>query len=278
MTFRLRPVGGMFNRTQAILSYRAAHGPLLVHWTADVPHFLEVFEPLEGVTFHEQYDHTDKFDYGIAEGAPERWRDAYAELRPIASIRERVAAFRATLGTYLAIHVRRTDMTPLAIRIGCPPPSDEEYLAWVYRRREDISVNAPVWVATDNGESQRKFEGWLGTRFRSGCVLDGKEVHAIDEHKVYGRIEDAIVDMWMCRHACEAMTQDFGTFSGTIRILRGLDACAAPVLFATQNTDKHGTRFIVYRGSPSHPEMLAVCPTQEAANAAYRLFSIPTPN
>jgi hypothetical protein len=233
MTFRLRPIGGTMNRVQALLSYRAAHGPMLVHWTPDVPHFLETFEPLDGVTFHEDYVHTDHVDYGIADGAPADWRSAYAELRPIASIRERVAAFQATLGDYLAIHVRRTDMTPLAAKIGAPHPSDEEYLAWVMDQSNKhdpstfssilASAQRPVWVACDNGVTQRKYEQWLGSRFRSGCVLDGKEVHGLDEHKVYGSIADAIVDMWMCVGAREAMTQDFGTFSGTIRILRALD-------------------------------------------------------
>ena len=220
--FRLRPIGGTMNRIQAVLSYRSAHGPLLVHWTPDVPHFLETFEPLEGVTFVDDHANGYHQDYGIATAAPTDWRRHYAELRPIAPISERVEAFRATLGSYLAIHVRRTDMTPLAAMMGAPHPDDNEYLEWCASR------DGSVWVACDNGETQRKYEMWLGSRFRSGCVLDGKEVHGLSEHKVYGRIEDAIVDMWMCVGAKSCMTQGFGTFSGTIRILRALDRGETP--------------------------------------------------
>jgi hypothetical protein len=207
----------MSNRIQAILSYRSAQPePLSVHWTPDVPHFLEVFEPLQGVTFEPDPRNGDHQDYGIATNAPEDWRKGYAELRPIPPILERVAAFQSTLGTYIAIHVRRTDMTPLAIRIGCPPPSDEDYLTWCTER------HGPVWVATDNGETQRKYQQHLGDRFRSGCVLGGYEVHTEHDHTIHGNMVDSIVDMWMCVGAAECFTQRFGTFSGTIAILRGL--------------------------------------------------------
>jgi hypothetical protein len=207
------------------LSYKSAHGSLRVHWTPDVPHFLKTFEPLDGVEFVD--DHSPGFhqDYGIAAGAPADWRKAYAEMRPVSSIVQRVATFRETLyldGGYLAIHVRRTDMTPLAAMIGAHHETDEEYLRWCAAR------HGPVWVACDNGETQRRYQSWLGDRFRSGCVLDGKELHGLNEHKVYGRIEDAIVDMWMCRGAVDWMGQGFGTFSGTIRILRALDRGEVP--------------------------------------------------
>jgi hypothetical protein len=38
------------------------------------------------------------------------------------------------------------------------------------------------------------------------------------------------------------------------------------------------TTFYVYRGSASNPQMLAVCPSQEAADAAFRLFSLEDKN
>lgn len=217
MTFRLRPIGGTFNRIQAILSYRATHGPLTAVWESDVPHFLETFEPLEGVTFTTTRMPGDVVDYGIPTDAPADWRKAYAELRPIASIQERVDTFRQTLGHYLAIHVRRTDMTPLARKIGAPHPSDMEYIEWLALR-----APSPVWVATDNGETQRKYELLLGSRFRSGCVLDGYETHTETDHTVHGNIVDAVVDFFMCVHASDCMVQGFGTFSGTIAILRGM--------------------------------------------------------
>ena len=217
MTFRLRPIGGTMNRVQAILSYRATHGPLEVVWEDDVPHFLETFLPLEGVTFVRGRHPRDVVDYGIPTNAPEDWRKAYTELRPIPSIAERVDAFRNTLGDYIAIHVRRTDMTPLARRIGAPHTSDEEYMAWLSERPD-----VPVWVATDNGITQRKYEAALRHLFRSGCIMGGYEVHTEHDHTIHGPITDAIVDLFMCVGARECMTQPFGTFSGTIAILRGL--------------------------------------------------------
>lgn len=220
VTFRLRPIGGSFNRIQAILSYRATHGPILAVWEPDVPHFLETFEPLKGVEFTLTRDPSDVVDYGIPTNAPEDWRKGYAELRPVAPIAERVSAFRATLGDYLAIHVRRTDMTPLAKKIGACHPTDEEYVAWILQRWERADM--PVWVATDNGETQRRYEGWLGPHFRSGCVLGGYEVHTEHDHTIHGNITDAIVDFFMCVGATDWMGQPFGTFSGTIAIMRGL--------------------------------------------------------
>jgi hypothetical protein len=220
VTFRLRPIGGTFNRIQAILSYRATHGPLTAVWEPDVPHFLDTFEPLEGVTFALTRMPGDVVDYGIPADAPADWRKAYAELRPIASIQERVDTFRRTLGDYLAIHVRRTDMTPLARKIGAPHPSDEDYLEWIRTMWKRAQV--PVWVACDNGETQRKYEEWLGPWFRSGCVLGGYETHTESDHTIHGNIVDAVVDFFMCVYATECMVQGFGTFSGTIAIMRGL--------------------------------------------------------
>lgn len=216
MTFRLQPVGGMCNRLQAMVSYLATHGSLDVWWDDSVPHFLTVFDPLPGVTFVQGGGFVD---YGIPVEAPTDWRNGYAALRPIAPILERVAAFQGTLGAdYLALHVRRTDMTPLAARVGQALPSDADFWAWT-----DARPGPLCWLATDNGQTQDRYLD-RDSRIRFAVKLHNPE-HVRDhaDHPPVGPLSDAVVDLWMCVGAADWMGSGaFGTFSNTIRILRDL--------------------------------------------------------
>lgn len=219
---RLRAIGGTMNRAQAMLSYRSAHGPIDVLWEDDVPHFLETFHPLEGIRFVHGRTQEDVIDYGIAPTAPADWRKAYADLRPLPHVETRVAEIRESLGAeYIAIHVRRTDMTPLAAKIGHPMPTDADYLKWCAQWPD-----LPVYLATDNGQTQARYLD-ADARFRVGARMGGYEIHTEYDHTIHGPIFDAIVDMFVCVEATRWAGQSFGTFSGTIkniRDVRGLES------------------------------------------------------
>jgi hypothetical protein len=218
MSFRLRAVGGLCNRIQAVLAYRGTHGPLEVYWDEAVPHFNTVLEPLPGVTFVDHGASMDATDYGIPDAAPSDWRRGYADLRPKPDILARIFGIRAALvGEYLAIHVRRTDMTPLAAKIGIALPTDAEYVAWM-----EQWPDLPVFLATDNAETQARFLA-AHPRMTAASALVGRE-HVRDDadHPVNGTLADAVVDLFVCAGATHWMGQGFGTFSGTIRTLRGL--------------------------------------------------------
>ena len=240
MSFHLHPVGGLCNRLRAMLSYLAAYEDLVVYWDDEVRHFLHMFEPMTGVRFAER-PIDGLVDWGIASGAPEDWRKHYASLRPLPHLRKRIDASIAAMSktydvgdnsftarSYIAIHVRRTDMTRLVQQTGASPlPTDDEFAQWIQRWAHEL----PIWLATDNGETQQRYLTDPRFAYPSGnsrvrflAPMPGNEVLDDAEHHAFnGPQEDAVVDLYVCAAATEFMgSGSFGTFSGTIEILRGL--------------------------------------------------------
>jgi hypothetical protein len=215
---------------RAVLSHLAAYEHIELLWDGGLvhpldsvrqlgdknTHFRELFEPLTGVQFIEGHVGAH-ITHGICDKAPPDWRKHYASLRPLPALAARIASVRAGLGPeYLAVHVRRTDMVPLARRLGNAVTSDEEYQAWVAQQPADL----PIWLASDNGETQRKFRSWYGSRVRYLAPLGGLESAEEHDHRVYSPIEDGVVDMYVAAqatHFCGA--GNLGSFTHTIQIL-----------------------------------------------------------
>ncbi|HEY1696531.1 MAG TPA: hypothetical protein VGG39_30425 [Polyangiaceae bacterium] len=92
MTEPFNAVGGLANRLRAIFS-RYEPGMRVVWtrtWDIAFAHFLEVFEPIDGLTF---VDHPGgRLDDSFAPAAPgDDWHRHYALLRPAPSLRSRIA-------------------------------------------------------------------------------------------------------------------------------------------------------------------------------------------
>lgn len=220
MTFTLAPVGGLCNRVQATFAYLSVHGEIDVFWDHAIPHWRETFVDVPGVRFIEDGSHVNARDHGIPAEAPHDWRKLYATLKPLPSIAERVAAFQESLNRdYIAIHVRRTDLTPLAARVGSIQTTDEEYHAFMASH-----PGKRCWIAADNYESQAKFGAFDNPMRHIGAVLAGKEtVRDEGDHPVNGGPVDAVVDLLMCVGATHWLgCGQLGTFTGTISILRSL--------------------------------------------------------
>ena len=230
MAFRLHAVGGLCNRLRAVLSHLAAYEDLDVLWDGGLvhpldsvrqlgdknTHFRDLYEPMTGVRFIDGHVGAH-ISHGICDKAPADWRKHYASLRPLPTIAARIAAVRAGLGEgYLACHVRRTDMVPLAKRVGSHVTTDEEYRAWV----DQWDTSRPIWLASDNGETQRKFTSWYGSRVRYLAPLGGQEAAEEHDHRVYSPLEDGVVDMYVAAQAAHFCGGgNLGSFTHTIQIL-----------------------------------------------------------
>jgi hypothetical protein len=219
---RLHAVGGLCNRLQAILSHREARGAIEVMWDRNEyvsgawP--LDVFEQIPGVTFHDNAGTWDVEDHGIAHDAHAGWRSAYRDLRPVPAVQARIDKLVADLSPFDAIHVRRTDMMPLARRLGIDLTDDDLFLEWVYARKPRL----PIYLATDNGETQRRYLSWLSGGVHIGATFEGGERQGEADHHRNGTLADAVVDLFVCARAREFLGSGFGSFSATIEILRGL--------------------------------------------------------
>jgi hypothetical protein len=209
---RLHAIGGLCNRLQAILSYRAAHGGQLeVLWKPDlyVSHalFSDVFEPIPGVTFMTDGGH-DKEDWGIDWSAPPDWRSSYALLTPKVPI-------LPPAGDYVAVHARRTDHIPNMNATGDHKTTDEELRTFVEKY-----PTLPIYLATDNGETQARWA--KDPRVIAGRVLPGTEAQGLTDHHRNGTLDRAVQDLYLCAAAKHFMGTHNSTFTRTIEILRSL--------------------------------------------------------
>lgn len=215
--FRLKAVGGLCNRLQAILSHRRKHGPLTVVWMPDeyVSHarWGDVFCPLAEVEFVDGGPY-DVEDYAPPLGEPDGWRAAYAEVKLRGSIEYMVPRYE-----HDAIHVRRTDWHRMVQRYHAfEPMQDAAYLAWC-----DESA-LPVWVATDNSETQGRFMNALGHRFRGDSLIrPSTEEQAEHDHRRHTTLEQAAVDLFACANAVRFLgSGPLSSFSRTIEDMRRL--------------------------------------------------------
>jgi hypothetical protein len=216
------PMGGLANRIRSILSWRSSHGPIEVLWARSTgvcrARFLDVLEPLEGVTFGDIGDGPAQ-DYkgpcdvaptcSLAPDAKPGWTESYMELRPLPPIQARIDAIKKTIGSpYYAIHARRTDHVTHAARFGHFTTNDE-LAKWIGIRRM-----LPLYVATDCPDTLH----WFRQRFDTRCNVEPKAVDGYDKRAQ--SLEDAVIDLWMCVGAREFRGSWFSSFSETIDVLR----------------------------------------------------------
>jgi hypothetical protein len=216
---RLHAIGGLCNRLQAMLSRRAAHGPISVFWeksdTVSHAHFLDVFEPIEGIQFVN--DGWDAEAWDVAREAPRGWERAYQELAPLTGLEKRITRVQSELGDYLAIHVRRTDHVPNTTSRGERVEALDEYVEWSRQY-----AGLPIYVATDNGETQQSLQAMLAKAGRVtivGACLDGNEWQANGNQHRNGSLADAVADLFVCAGATHFKGTRFSSFSDTIERL-----------------------------------------------------------
>jgi len=226
LTPRLLVLGGLCNRLRALLSCRAAYGAIDVVWEPVdmVSHarFDDVFEPLADVHFVDGDRGWDLEAWAPVPGAPEGWERGYKELFPCRPILDRFDALVASLGgvgNYAAIHVRRTDHVPNMATMDREIEPLGEYLEWAPGRA------LPLYVATDNGETQDailRARGADGLRTKFGKHLPGLALQGLEDHTRNGELSDAVVDLWVCRHAAHFKGTTGSSFTDTINILRAM--------------------------------------------------------
>lgn len=217
---RLHAVGGLCNRLRAILSYRDVYGSLEVVWEPDEyvsrGRWADVFEPLPGLSFRDD-GAWDAEDFAPHKDAPNGWQGAYGELYPVHAVRTRIRGFTGEdMPPYIACHVRRTDHVPDVGTHGGNMTRLSEFLDWAQ------GWDGPIYVATDNGETQIKLRNAWPDRFLCGAALDGAEEQALTNHARNGVLADAVVDLFVCARARRFKGSRASSFSETIEILREL--------------------------------------------------------
>lgn len=206
--------GGLSNQLRAIFSRFRPGDPLTVQWdpywaTAD-GRFLDVFEPIPGLTFVEFG--APKHVWWAEEG-PDTWHENYKLLRPTAALRERIAGIAESLGPYHAMHVRRTDHTIHCVSQNLRATTDQEFITWAHAR------TGPVFLATDNTETRETMLRAVGPRLVWQGPMEASLASKVDARR-YNSLADAVVDMFVCVEAEEFLGTTHSSFSDLIQHLR----------------------------------------------------------
>jgi hypothetical protein len=204
-------IGGLSNRLRGIFS--RFEPPMSVvwerYWNAADGHFLDVFEPVDGLTF---VDGPATEESCGAVGTDNGWHQRYRLLRPTAALRERIAGIADALGPYNAMHVRRTDHLTHCRHNGLRPTSDAEFLAWATLR------DGPIFLATDNAETRLTMLRAIGPRL----VYQGPMADSTHEAVRGNSLADAVVDLFVCVGAESFLGSAHSSFSELVTHLREL--------------------------------------------------------
>ena len=201
-------IGGLCNRLRVLLSYRAAGATRFV-WKPDEEicraHFLDVFEPIEGVTWVDGEADLTTFD--PCPHAPSNWQTAYRELQLLDGF---MVGYMKERRPYSAIHVRRTDHVGLARSVG-RYTSDDDFRAWLK------VAPGPVYIATDNRASQLGFSDYVRTLGKEAIVQSAIEPSEAQRHT---SLHHAAVDLFVCAGAAHFMGSGESSFSNLVTLLR----------------------------------------------------------
>jgi len=204
----IRARGGLANRLRVVLS--RFPGPVVwePHHECCNAGFLDVFEPVDGLTV---LTHGS----GVETTDPDRqWSHHLSKVRPRPEIQSRIDALKASMGSYDAMHMRRTDHVENAKASGRYTPT-EDFVRYA------LSCEGPMYLATDNGRTQRDMAELLGSRLVIGShISDLGDGHKGGDGVRHTTLADAVVDAWVCAGARRFMGSGESSFSDLIQLLR----------------------------------------------------------
>jgi hypothetical protein len=129
------------------------------------------------------------------------WTSHVRSIRPLPHILRQIDDFQAANWSHpmIGVHVRRTDKTRQAVRLGDDPPDDQSVID-AMRAEIGARPDTRFFLATDNEASRRQFQKEFGERVRAVPSL----FHAPDpgrcspkraKHARHTSIEAAVVDL-----------------------------------------------------------------------------------
>lgn len=230
--FIVRPYGGLANRLRVITSYlvlaRETSRRLVIQWskTSNLgfypTDFCELFQisslPQDieiDTSFSIEPNFTGTGPY-VNRGIEGRRRDGpllLASLIPLPELAARINAVLHQLGcgSFLAMHVRRTDL-------NSNYDADIEFVKWA---NEQPSL--PVFLATDNNRTLNFIRQKLGSRLVTQVV----DLSPPGSQR-FTSIQSGLIDMWVASYAIGFMGTFGSTFSiqiDALREARGLHLC-----------------------------------------------------
>lgn len=225
---KIRCDNGLCDRLRFIFSYWHGLGncPLSVCWMINKKcngHFLDVFQPIAGIEITDDASNVDVRGWepydnlGLYSNTTQT--NIYQLLIPVPAIQDRLSKIRQALGTYVAIHIRRTDK---AIRNNMLT-SDEEFIDYANLTRHNI------FLATDCYHVQNKFKKIYGDRLFWVEDIGQPWVYQLEDCDTYGRecpdfrplsLASTVLDMFTCICSYDFMGTNYSGMSDFIHYNR----------------------------------------------------------
>ncbi len=223
--------GGLCNRLRASLSYlslcRKNNEELIVVWHENAKcsaTFNELFLPVPQLSvINESNDtlHHPKYVGGsiCTTVKKQQYRNTYRELVPIRDIQDSIDSLILKLGrNFIALHVRRTDHIELAKKNGAFT-SDKEFIRFIkdhdkINHKDDHSELCKIYLATDNRRTQKFFLRKFPNR-----IMFNKLIAKSNDLRQTS-VLDAVIDLFICKHAKEFKGSGWSSFTDTISLLR----------------------------------------------------------
>jgi hypothetical protein len=222
----IRPVGGLCNYLRVIFSYyeytKSINCKLVVIWYKTEEcngYFLDYFEPVEGVEFLEDRNMSMRtyimsFIYNVhytGWAVHPDYSPNYTKLKLLPYIFNIVKSKIDSLqNNYIAVHIRRTDHIQAA-KDNNSYTTDSDFINFINNFRN----NKNLYIATDNKKTYDMFSKNYNNMVKFNY-------HNVKSGLRETTMEDAIIDMFMCKYANEFMGSGYSSFSDTIYALRDI--------------------------------------------------------
>jgi hypothetical protein len=229
---------GLANRIRTLLGYlwlaEKTGEELGVFWQIGDDcngHFLDLFRPLERVTFIESSNET-KIDfkgqlgfhaileshlrsYGLDSSIDQEQKRMYRKLEPLPRIREKADLFceKNRIPSCIGLHIRRADHEGLAKSVRLFS-ADDDFINFIRNKPECEGV----FIATDNKETQDRFRALYGRRaiFYTNLVSSRQLRQST--------LEEALIDILICARCRCFKGSGYSSYSDLIEIFRSLNS------------------------------------------------------
>lgn len=224
MSIHILVRSGLCNRLRVVFSYYkyaiTQQKKLIVTWVINpaCPQFFDkLFEPINNVTFTNHKFPDDYYTYIGCLSHPEfneHKMFLYDGLVPKSHILNKIKNILTKLkDNFVAVHIRRTDITPDLKLKHKPYTSDLAFQQFVNENLKHDFKN--LYIATDNKETYDKFKIMYPKHvvLPYHTVVRNQHNHKRFRHT---RVEDAVVDLFVCSAATNFKGTFFSSFSETI--------------------------------------------------------------
>jgi hypothetical protein len=224
----IQPIHGLSNRIRVILGFLKSKSgsKLKVYWINDYTcngNFTDIFEPIDNVEIIENPKNLPKMDYYGLEEYPvilerhnilyslQEHKDIYKKLKLKKNLNDIVNNFIKVnnLENGISLHIRRTDHIELAT-MNKKFSEDEEFHDFINKFPKDT----PIFLATDNKESQEKFMD----RYK-GRIFIYKKIEDNNNHRKTS-LEDAAIDAFIASRIKNFKGSGYSSYSELIETLK----------------------------------------------------------